>query len=334
MDPQEPESINIQAQNPRKRAAPQSDDDNDEEMVERLLPAAAAMKRRRIEEQEEAHRKGISSATSFGRSQSTAEPEKPKLPKKEVDIKEAVRERREAEENAARRDEESLRETLDGMNVSDMKNLAVVEEMPLPARTMWLQRTGLRNGDSSNLRWDEAWNGRKNFKKFRRRGDDAAYARRGQSVIVPLEEIKKKDFGIGEEHWLESEKSKRKRREKEHAAQTQEPSQIQSQQPFATARSQNTQASAAEPADDSDDEMPDEATDMDANLLPRSTTRRTDPLQGSGGRLPSAIGKRAATGGANGRPLAKKPKILILDEDSGSESDSEDELKFRFKKKG
>ena len=318
VDSQELDSRITQPELSRKRSLPQSDEDNDEEMVEKLLPAAAAMKRRKIEEQEEARRKGVSAVSSFGKSQHKIEAEKPEKPqkqKKEIDIQEIVRERREAEEDAARRDEDSLRVTLDGMNVEDMKRLAVVEEMQLPARS---NRSHHPKGNgSSDPRWDEQWNGRKNFKKFRRRGE-TTQAQRGQSVIVPLEEVKKKNFGIGEEYLRESDKSKKTRKEKEPAAQTQ----TQSEEPFVTAISQNEQI----PAQLLDGDEP-ETLDVQAPRITRTMERE----MGRGGRLPVANGKRAAPSIAKG-PAAKKQKTLAA-RDSESDSDSEDELKFRFKKK-
>lgn len=283
--------------------------------MDKLLPAAAAMKRRKIEEQEEARRKGTTPATSSRTVQSKIEKEKPKKQKKEVDIQEVVRERREAEENAAKQDEESLRETLDGMDVDEMKNLAVVEEMQVPVRPNKPQRNQTDGGSDS--RWDDQWNGRKNFKKFRRQGE-STQVRRGQSVIVPLEEVKKKDFGIGEDYWVESEKTKRKRKDKDRATQPES----QGEQTFAIAKSQNVEV----PAELVDGDEPD-MIDVEA---PR--TLRTMGLDnGRSSTSQAANGKRSAPNVING-PAAKKQKTFaVKEEESGSES--EDELKFRFKKK-
>lgn len=315
VDSQELESESAPARNLRKRSFPPSDED-EEKMVDNLLPAAAAMKRRKIEEQEEARRKGISVNSSLGKPQSKIEPEKaerPKKKKKEIDIQEVVRERREAEEEAARRDEDSLRENIEGMNVEGMKNLAVVEEMQIPARTT----KSHQDKGGSDSRWDEQWNGRKNFKKFRRHGE-TAQARRGQSVIVPLEEFKKKDFGIGDEYWLEREKPKKKHKEKEPATQ----SQSQSELPFATAPSQNEEV----PTELLDGDEP-ELVDVEAPRMTRTMEREKE----KGRKLPVANGKRTAPSKAMG-PVAKKQKMLA-EKGSESDSDSEDELKFRFKKK-
>lgn len=284
-------------------------------MVDKLLPAAAAMKRRKIEEEKEARRKGVTPATSFSKTQSKIENEKAKKQKKEVDIQEVVRERREAEENAGRRDEESLHQPLDDTNVEELKNLAVVEEMQLPMRPNRPQRN--QTNGASDPRWNDHWNGRKNFKKFRRQGEPNQ-VRRGQSVMVPLEEVKKKDFGIGEDYRAESEKTRKKRKDKERATQPESPS----EQPFSTARRQNAEVSAELLNGDEP-----EVIDVEA---PR-TLRTMDLDKWSSKRPQAANEKRSAPSTAKG-PAAKKQKTVAVRE-AESDSDSEDELKFRFKKK-
>lgn len=295
-----------QTRNPRKRSAAPSDEDNDEEMVDRLLPAAGAMKRRKLEEQHEARHRGVAQTRSTSKSHIPAQPEKPRRKKKEINIQEVVRERREAEENAARLDEESLRETTDGMNIGEVKSLAVVEEMELRERQTRPQQNG-----NLDARWNEEWNGRKNFKKFRRHGE-TNQARRGQTVIVPLEEVKKKDFGINDEYWLESEKSKNKRKEKGQATQ----SQSQNEELSSTAKSQNREASR-ERTGDADDPL---AEIVEA---PRITPKLKAPIR-----------KRVASTAIRGPPPKKQRTPVVRDPNNDSDSDSEDELKFRFKKKG
>ena len=299
---------------PRKRPLSPASDENEDDMVESLLPAAAAMKRRRIEEEKNAQIRGVSSEPLFGRPQKLGvEPVRKANPRKNINIQEVVKERREAEDEVARRDEESLRETLNGLSVEEMKNLAVIEEMELLERTEPPQRRNANGND--NDRWDPRWNGRKNFKKFRRRGE-GDQPRRGQTVIVPLEEVKKKDFGIGEEYWLEGEKSKRKRKEKERTSQSQS-------QPFATARSQPEEA----PAELAVNGGP-AVVDVEAPRTTRLMDKTTQPEQ-NGNKLAARNGKRSAPAIARGGSV-KKQKIFAVKE---PESDSEDELKFRFKKR-
>ena len=175
----------------KKRPLPSDDEDDDNGS---LLPAAAAMKKLRVEEENDARHRGVSVEPTFGSKtiRTTPPPKpKPKRQKKEVDIQEAVRTRREAADEAAQRDEESLRQTLDDMSVEEMKALAVVEEIEVAEREPLAQRANAQTD-----RWDERWNGRKNFKKFRRQGDSGPAPRRGQTVIVPLEEVRKNGQSI------------------------------------------------------------------------------------------------------------------------------------------
>ena len=316
IDSQNQENGEHEATTSRKRPASALEEVDEDEMMDNLLPAATAMKRRRIEEAESFQRNGIAREPSFETPKDITKKEKTRQPPKEVNIKEALRERREKEE-AARHNEESLRDTVAEMSIEEMKKLAVVEPMDIPDRTERAQRR--EHDGPMDSRWDERWNGRKNFKKFRRRGE-GSQARRGQSVIVPLEEAKRKDFGIGDDYWLNSEKSTNKRKEKERATQSQSQNQR-----YATATSEVVEVSS-EPAIDGD--LP-ESIDIDA---PRITRRqeRTQHLDENSGRSQAVNRKRTAASQAEGGP-AKKHKTFVVQD---SDSDSEDELKFRFKKKG
>ena len=318
VDSQVRENGTTENRNHGKRAAPASDEEDEENQIDKLLPAAAAMKRRRIEDAEEAERNHISSERSFKASQKKAGLEEIRKPKQEVNIREVVRERREAEEEAAIRDEENLRDALDGMNVEDMKKLIVVEDMEVPDRAKKNQQK-VPNIENNN-RWDERWNGRKNFKRFRRPGEGAP-VRRGQSVIVLLEEVKTKDYGIGQPYWEESEKARKKHKEKDRSTQ----SQSQSQALFATAKSEPVEVPSELAIDG---ELP-ELIDLEA---PRTTRGKERPglVDESSIRSQTMNGKRPASSLENG-PTAKKQKRFAVQD---SDSDSEDELKFRFKKKG
>ena len=317
IDSQNQDNHEGEATNTRKRPASTMEEIDEDEILDNLLPAATAMKKRRLEI-EASQRNGIPSEPSHEISQKKSETEKIKQPPKEVNIKDALRERREKEEReeAARRDEENPRNTLEGMSIEEMKKLAVVETMDVPDRSEGRRRrepTGPSDG-----RWDDRWNGRKNFKKFRRRGE-GTQARRGQSVIVPLEEVKRKDYGIGDDYWVESDKTK-KRKEKQRATQSQSQS-----QPFATAKSDVVGVS---PELTMDADLP-ESINVDA---PRITRRqdRAQQMDESSSRSQAVNGKRPAASQANGGPAKKQKTYAVQD----SDSDSEDELKFRFKKKG
>ena len=306
-----------------KRPAPSSDIEDEEDLVDKLLPAATAMKRRRLEDEAN----GVSADDSLNTmSQAQAKSVKRVAkPRKEVNIKDFVRERREAEEAAARENEETLRDTLEGMTVQEMKSLAVVEEMEIPARNA---PTGRTNG-GNNSRWDERWNGRKNFKKFRRRGDGTQATRRGTSVIVPLEEVKRKDFGIGEAYWQEDNETVKSQKWKEKLkSQSQSQSEQQRDTPYMTARSQpHTTEVPAELVVGIGDSSELEVIDVDTPRATRGSNRTTQLTNKSSNRSQpaptsqaAANGKRSASGGQMVPPVVKKRKKFA----AAKQSDSED----------
>ncbi|EKG15537.1 hypothetical protein MPH_07277 [Macrophomina phaseolina MS6] len=180
-------------------------DDEDE----RLFPAAAAMKRRKLEQQ--LHGPAMDDAE-------VVEVPKPKQPslvlpsdvrkakqEKDVNVRQVARERREKGEDERRRDEDALREALEGMDIEQMKNLAKVEVMEVRPRTNRASITEGENGDEE--RWKPEWNGRKNFKKFRKRrpGDkegDSQAPLRGRRVIVTLQEVPRTESNTTEDYFL------------------------------------------------------------------------------------------------------------------------------------
>jgi len=189
--------------NTKKRTTPPAEDEDD--ILDSLLPGQAARKRRRL------GRDG--SAQPEDKATQGAVSKVVRKPKKEskIDVLEAAKSRREAEEEAARKDAESLKEAMEGIDIHGPAHLAECEEMEIKPR----QPRAATNRATSD-RWDENWNGRKNFKRFRRKGE--ALAMRGHRLLVPLEEAKKKNFGIGEEYWLESGSKQKKKSQRESQA--------------------------------------------------------------------------------------------------------------------
>ena len=311
--------------NLRKRPVPISDIDDDEDLVDKLLPAATAMKRRKLED--EANGVAVHD-TLQGMSQAQQKVGKARTAKplrKEVNIKDFVRERREAEEAAAREDERTLRETLEGMTVEEMKNLAVVEKMEVPERQSPRRRT---KGETSQ-RWDERWNGRKNFKKFCRTGDRTQTVRRGPSVIVPLEEVKTKDFGIGKAYWQDENEKAKSQRRKEKKSQSYSQAQLQASRdtPYITARSQpHTAEVPAELMGDIGNSSEPDVIDIDAPRTTRGSERTmqlTDKTSNqslrTAGSQAAASGKRPASGGQMVPPVVKKRKKFAAAKDSDSD---------------
>ncbi|OQE35192.1 hypothetical protein PENCOP_c014G05335 [Penicillium coprophilum] len=155
----------------------------EEDTVADLLPGARAMKRRRAE------------MTRYHPDREPVIPgsEASKRKRPKLDVLEAARKHREDEEQQ-RKEEDSHPADMGDVDVDQLKNLAIVEEMDIPFRN-----APIRENESSD-RWDDEWNGRKNFKKFRRKGEPRSRARI-QTVIVPLEEVTRKDYGIGDHYW-------------------------------------------------------------------------------------------------------------------------------------
>jgi hypothetical protein len=158
----------------------------EEDGMSSLLPGANAMKRRRAE------------MGSQGYEEPKITYETARKPKRQkVDVLEAARRHREEEEATDRKPEEEafIQAAIENMTIEEMKGLVVVEELEVPLR-------GRRTPPSKETeRWDARWNGRKNFKKFRRKGDAPVPRMRIQKVIVPLEEVKRKDHGSGDHYW-------------------------------------------------------------------------------------------------------------------------------------
>jgi hypothetical protein len=166
------------------------------EQMEKLFPAAAAIKRQRA-----ATRAPSASVEPEG--QNTAEKPKSKATQlmeqmqrtkkkseKEIDVRKEARKRIEEDEERRKMEEESLREALEGVDIAEIRANVEIEEMPLRPQ-------GERPNNHSQIRsdrWNPDWNGRKNFKRFRRRG--AERGPQSQRVLVTFEEApQKKGFG-------------------------------------------------------------------------------------------------------------------------------------------
>ncbi|WPG97508.1 Hypothetical protein R9X50_00028500 [Acrodontium crateriforme] len=187
------ESVEQASKNGLKRAAPVAAEDNYDE----ILQGQAALKRRRLEAKAKDNRASSIQPPDSEPGQLATVTKKKKVVK-EVDVRAEVRARRDFEEEERRKDEAAL-EDLKNIDISELKNVAVIEEMELPVRER-PPRTAGEHGRREG--WDPAWNGRKNFKKFRPQGQRRDGPRL-QRVIVRLEEIPRKGNGIGDEYWLQ-----------------------------------------------------------------------------------------------------------------------------------
>ncbi|KAK1826208.1 hypothetical protein QBC39DRAFT_364914 [Podospora conica] len=202
------------------------------------------------------------------------------------------------------------------------------------------------NRDQAGGRWDPRWNGRKNFKRFRKQGEAAG--RTAPRIIMALEEVKPKEYGIGDDYWLEDESSRRKKEsQRETQTQTAEVAPAEREKARASAFRRTVIA-----VDSSDEEDEDEDTmDVDPSPPPlarskagkaaeKDSMRRSQLLQSqsqsqsqatSSSRVSSRGSKRPAPPEPVNTRAAKKPRAAVqAREEESADDDSDDELKFRF----
>ncbi|KAI1077598.1 hypothetical protein F5B20DRAFT_255969 [Whalleya microplaca] len=209
---QEPEeTIRAGRQSQRKRPAPAAL--GREDVMDDFAPTAAQVKRRRIAAGEDPIPRQETPATTSASDMQKSKSKTP-TPKKEVDILDLARQHREEAEQRAKAEREELATAPEDLDLAEIRRLQIEEPMelrpPPSART--------REQDIADGRWDPAWNGRKNFKKFQQRG--AAQGRAPQKIIVALKEAKTKGFGIGDDYWLEDEGSQQRHSRKNHSNNT------------------------------------------------------------------------------------------------------------------
>ncbi|OAA55336.1 DNA damage response protein [Niveomyces insectorum RCEF 264] len=210
----------------RGPAAVAGEEEDDDDVMDDIAPTAAAVKRRRIEagvepvparatpdrglgegeeEDDEEEDENIADDADNNKKSKGQAAGKTKAGSKrgikESDILDQARRNREAAEKRAADERAQLAELPDdGVDAADIRRLTLVEEATVraPADT-----TRSRARDVTDGRWDPRWNGRRNFKKFRRQGDPVG--RPVQRVIVELVPAKTKEYGLGDDYWLEGE---------------------------------------------------------------------------------------------------------------------------------
>ncbi|KAI3340578.1 hypothetical protein F4824DRAFT_393612 [Ustulina deusta] len=318
-----------------------------EDIMDNLAPTAAQVKRRRIAAGEEPvpHRQ----ASTPPIDKPTMTLKQPKV-KKAIDVLELARQNREEAEKRAKLEQEELEKAPEDLDLAEIRHLHIVEPMPL--REAPQVRT--REQDIADGRWDQAWNGRKNFKKFRQRG--AMQGRTVEKIIVALEEVKSKGFGIGDDYWLEGSSSQQRRDRQDDRSQSRSQSHrqatnstteesrrghrhIENLPPVDSSEDDGVGMGDANAKDgDDDDENDDDVviasssrtrtTRASANTTQsqpqsrratQSTTDKTQPSRRSG--------KRPAVAPPAKEKPPKRARGLLL---NASDDDSDDDLRFRF----
>ncbi|CAK7218318.1 hypothetical protein SBRCBS47491_003469 [Sporothrix bragantina] len=190
--------------------------DDEDDVMDDIAPTAAAVKRRRIEagvapvpprisdddmDQDEEDEDEDGKLTKKGKAGANSVAIKKE--KAENDILDQARRNREAAEKRLAEERERLAELPDdGLDAEAIRKLTLVETIAVRVpESGGRRRNQQQNVASSDGRWKAEWNGRRNFKKFRKQGD--VVGRPPPRVIVALEPAKTKEYGIGDGYWLE-----------------------------------------------------------------------------------------------------------------------------------
>lgn len=309
-----------------------------EELMDAQFPAAAEIKRRRAATrapsasvEPEANtpaiqpkRRGVEALESLQRARQKAD--------KEINVREQTRLRIKEEEEQRKADEESLREQLEGIDIEQMKNLAVIEEMEILPRARNadnLRTPAEARAQAKSDRWDPAWNGRKNFKKFRRRGAEQGVAT--HKVIVALEEAPKQK-GFGDSAFFLEDIEPRasglapRRKKVVESEDESEPEQGFRGRKSRTQSQRQSQRQTQEQPEivNVEDSGPDDEEVVEVRTQKSSgRTQRVVETQVS-----EAAGRKRAAGAASGQPASKRGRVARRDEDS-----DEEETGFRFKRR-
>ena len=321
----------------------------EEDIMEDLAPTAAALKRRRLAAGEDPFPPPApepvveDEAASEITQRITAKNQKGKKKKvNENEILELARQRREEAEKRQAEEKERLNALPeDGIDYEEIRKLTIVEEFevrrPAEPRT--------REQDIADGRWDPSWNGRRNFKKFRQQGQPAG--RPAQKVIIALEAVKPRQYGIGDDYWLEDAGSQKKK--KAGPSKQSQPSQQTESQARPESRGKGkapagkapaTRAARHTVAESDSDEAEENTVDAEPIQEPdlprtrvgkaaeKATTRQSQTRNQtqSQARVPPS-GKRAAvTTPPKSKPVKRARRAIELDDSD----DSDDELRFRF----
>ncbi|GFP56756.1 nibrin [Trichoderma asperellum] len=332
-EPFMPDGQDVQVRSHRKRPPspiPESD------LMEGLAPSVAKFKRQRLE------RGDNFAAPSPQPDEEVVEAAEAKGAKKkvkeELDVLAVVAKNREEAEARARAEAEDLANLPEGIDLAEIRRLNIVEEMEvrIPDRASGRDK----EQEVADGRWNPKWNGMKNFKKFRKRGE--VVGRQPARVIVALTEVKPKEFGVGDNYWLEDESNDRKKT-------TSQPSAVVASEarnsPFMDAPPTRRGASSARViASDSSDMEEMEAPESeqpssratgsrrDGIGAPSQKSTRQTQLSSAQSRSTSQ-GKRAATEPAKDPPPPKRTRMATTLLEVGDSDDSDDDLKFRFGKR-
>ncbi|KAF4982556.1 hypothetical protein FDECE_17489 [Fusarium decemcellulare] len=315
------ESANTRRSQRKRRASPLPQDD----LMDGMTTAAERFKRQRIERGED-----LEQPSQEVESQpAEPAPEPKKKIKKEFDILAMAAQNREQEEARARAEKEDLANLPDDVDLAEIRRLNIVEEIevrrPSQARS--------REQDIRDGRWNPKWNGMKNFKKFRPRGE--VTGRQPARVIVPLTEVKTKEFGVGDDYWLEYEEGEKRKKNASQPSGAESQNSTAAPAPARPPQRRTVGVVLSDSSDEEDNQVSQQssapATRTRGTLATASQSQANTRSQSSRGT--SQGSKRAATEAASGQQPPKRARPTRRVMEIADSDDSDDELKFRFGKR-
>ncbi|KAH6609393.1 hypothetical protein Trco_002739 [Trichoderma cornu-damae] len=311
---------------PQRKRPPSTVPEND--LMEGMAPAAAQYKRRRLERGDEF------AAPSPEAESGEPEPVETKTEatrkvKEALDVLAVAAKNREEAEARARAEAEDLAHLPDGIDLAEIRRLHIVEEMEIRSAGRASERT--REHDVADGRWNPKWNGMKNFKKFRKRGE--AVGRQPVRVMIALTEAKPKAFGVGDDYWLEDNvgAGRKKATGQPSAVGTGEARSPPLLDPPPAKRGASARIIASDSTDEGGPTEPEPGRDGTGVQSQASMRRRPSSAQTRS----TSQGKRAATepAAANGPPPPKRTRVATKLLGTAGSDDSDDDLKFRFGKR-
>lgn len=335
-------------QSSRKRLAPLEEEiEGQQDVLASILPGHAAMKRQKTLAGETGDKISFSKATQQVASEKAA---KVKKKTKELDVKakiQAQQARRQREDEERRKDEEAMRQGIETITFEEAKRLVKIEEMELLPDRQATTRDRGSNSDGRSERWDPAWNGRKNFKKFRSQGQRSDDALRLQRVIVALEEVPRKGHGIGEEYWINPSSKQGKKSNSQSQSQSQSTRQgaLRSQTAAGAdedvtgfrrrSRRSQVEDDENEPLQDvGPDEIAGQPRDSESEAAAHANSAPSQTMRSETQR--KASGKRSAAQQAADAPATKKARqgrAATRNQTINVDDDDDDALKFRRRKR-
>ena len=291
----------------RKRAAPEDD------LMDGIAPAAAKFKRQRIEQ-------GGAFASPSPEPKPVATQPPAKAKKEKMNVLAMAARHREEEEARAKAEREDLANLPEDIDLAEIRRLNIVEELEL--RGARDDDGGTREEEVADGRWNPKWNGVKNFKKFRRRGE--VVGREPTRTIINLTEVKTKGFGIGDNYWLEEDSSTRYKNPR-----SAEQTQVSESAPVPSRTSSRKDESHVI-VSESDEEESRPAPVGTSSTKITSTPSQLNSTAASTRQTRASQAKRPPQEPAASNPSAKRSRPNTRAVEVANSDESEDELKFRF----